>query len=159
MTNFENYMSKHIQLFLLLVLGVFISNCGGPKIVNPNVNTDQIQFFEGTWEEALALAKKEKKFLFVDFYAEWCGPCKLMERDVFTDYYVAAFYNEKFINYRVDVDKGEGPVLKKKFQIRAYPSLYFISHTEEVIEKREGYHGSQSLIRYGKKVLRIEDEN
>ena len=60
---------------------------------NPNGG---IRFFEGTLKEALAKAKKEGKFVFFDAYASWCGPCKTMENEVFTDSAVGAYFNEKF---------------------------------------------------------------
>ena len=43
-----------------------------------------IDFFHGTWEEALEKATAEEKPIFVDAYAVWCGPCKRMAREVFT---------------------------------------------------------------------------
>jgi thiol:disulfide interchange protein len=85
-----------------------------------------IRFFEGTWAEALAKAKAEKKPVFLDAYATWCGPCKMMERDVFTDPKVAAYFNEKFIAIRIDMEHGEGPALAKRLpSIDGYPSLLF----------------------------------
>jgi thiol:disulfide interchange protein len=45
---------------------------------------DGIQFFGGSWDEAIETAKKEHKLIFMDAYAEWCGPCKRMAKEVFT---------------------------------------------------------------------------
>lgn len=85
-----------------------------------------IRFFEGTFKEAIAKAKAEKKPVFFDAYASWCGPCKAMDRDVYTDPKVAAYMNEKFISIKVDMEKGEGPELAKKLpSVDGYPSLLF----------------------------------
>lgn len=88
-----------------------------------------IQFFEGTLKEAIAQAKKEGKFVFFDAYASWCGPCKTMEKEVFTDSAVAKYFNEKFVSIRIDMEKGEGPELAKKYpSINGYPSLLFLNN-------------------------------
>lgn len=41
-----------------------------------------VDFKELTMQEALTLAEKEKKMVFVDFYTTWCGPCKMMSSEV-----------------------------------------------------------------------------
>jgi len=41
-----------------------------------NTNATGIQFFKGTFQQALAKAKKENKMIMMDCYTTWCGPCK-----------------------------------------------------------------------------------
>ena len=56
-----------------------------------------ISFFSGSWSDVLAEAKQKKKVVFVDIYTEWCGPCKLMEKNIFPDEQVGKYYNANFI--------------------------------------------------------------
>ncbi len=64
-----------------------------------------IVFFNGTWKQALNKAKADKKIIFLDAYASWCGPCKVMARKTFRDASVAKFYNKNFINIAMDMEK------------------------------------------------------
>ena len=54
-------------------------------IVLPAVQAQGIEFFHGTWAEALEKAKTEEKIIFVDAFASWCGPCKRMASQTFPD--------------------------------------------------------------------------
>ena len=74
-----------------------------------------VDFKELTMQEALTLAEKEKKMVFVDFYTTWCGPCKMMSSEVFTREQVGAYFNREFVNLKVDAEKGEGVELAKKY--------------------------------------------
>ena len=113
-----------------------------------------IEFFHGSFDEALALAKKENKMIFMDAYATWCGPCKGMSRDVFTSKRVGEMFNEKFINIKMDMEKGEGPALARKYGVRAYPTLFFLDSEGKVIGKEMGYHNNNQLIGIAEKALR-----
>lgn len=66
-----------------------------------------IRFFHGTWDEAVALAKKEKKKIFVDFFTEWCGPCLNMALTVFPLPEVGETYNKNFICLKIDAEKAK----------------------------------------------------
>ncbi len=90
-----------------------------------------IKFEEGTWSEVVAKAKAEKKPIFIDLYATWCGPCKVMAKDVFTDKGVGDKYNASFVNYKVDAEKGEGVTLAKKYGLKGYPTFIFIDPANE----------------------------
>ena len=111
-----------------------------------------IQFFEGSWEEALKQAKAEDKLIFLDAYAAWCGPCKMLKRNVFTQQEVGDYFNAEFINVAMDMEKGEGPALSRKFGVTAYPTLIFVDGDGKVITKAIGYHNAQQLIGLGKRV-------
>jgi thiol-disulfide isomerase/thioredoxin len=69
-----------------------------------------IRFFSGSWEALLQEAQKQNKLIFVDFYAEWCGPCKMLEKRTFSHPEVGAYANQYYLSYRIDAEKGKGLV-------------------------------------------------
>ena len=97
-----------------------------------------IRFFHGTWDEAMALAKKEKKKVFIDFFTEWCGPCLNMALTVFPLPAVGEVYNKNFICLKIDAEKGEGRELAKKYGIHSYPSYIFVNPKTEALIHRSG---------------------
>ena len=112
-----------------------------------------IEFHSGTWEEALQIAAKEGKPLFLDISASWCGPCKLLKANTFTDDKVGNYFNSNFVNVAVDGQKGEGVDLARKYHIRGYPTMIFLDSEGEVISRIVGYHDPKELIESGKQVL------
>ena len=111
---------------------------------------ETIAFQDSSFKEILAKAKKEKKLVFMDAYAAWCGPCKLMEKNIFTLPAVKEYYNANFINARFDMEKGEGRDIALKYGVRSYPSFLFINGDGELIMQNFGYMGEQDFITIAK---------
>ncbi|SMO54737.1 thioredoxin family protein [Solitalea koreensis] len=99
-----------------------------------------IQFFEGTWSQALAKSKETGKPIFIDVYTTWCGPCKMMAKEIFPKKEVGDKYNAAFINYSIDAEKGEGKELAKKYAVRAYPTFLYVKADEELVYRGAGYN-------------------
>lgn len=97
-----------------------------------------IQFRAGTWSEILEMARKENKPIFMDCYTVWCGPCKQMSAQVFTNPEVAEYFNKSFINVKFDMEKGEGIELKNKFAVAAYPTFLYIDPNGNVVNRLVG---------------------
>ncbi|MCX6246878.1 MAG: thioredoxin domain-containing protein [Bacteroidetes bacterium] len=97
-----------------------------------------IRFIEKPWQEIVAMARKENKMIFLDAYASWCGPCKWMAAHMFTNDTVADYFNSTFICASIDMEKGEGTGLRKKYGVRAYPSLLFIDAGESMVHEKVG---------------------
>ena len=117
-----------------------------------------INFFEGSWEDAKKLAKKEGKLLFVDGYATWCGPCKRMSSQLFPLESVGDFFNKKFVNVKIDMERGEGLAFRKSYPISAFPTLYFIAPDGELIQSSKGAPRSpEALISVADKAYRSYD--
>ncbi len=112
-----------------------------------------IEFFHGSWEEALQEAQKQEKVIFVDAYATWCGPCKRMSREVFPNEKVGEFFNQHFINMKLDMEKGEGLSFRKSYPVSAFPTLFFISGDGEVVQKVRGAQDVNGFLQLGQKVL------
>lgn len=116
-----------------------------------------IEFEHTPWKEAMSKAKEEGKAMFVDSYATWCGPCKRMAKNVFTKAEVGDFFNENFINLKLDMEKEDGVTFGHKYPVSAYPTLYFLSGDGAVIHKEKGGKNEQKLIQMGELVLRKYD--
>lgn len=97
-----------------------------------------IRFFHGSWDEAVALAKKEKKKIFIDFFTEWCGPCLNMALTVFPLPQVGEVYNKDFVCLKIDAEKGEGRELAKRYQVHSYPTYIFVDPKTQKLIHRSG---------------------
>lgn len=114
------------------------------------LNTRAITFNKAPWKQVLAKAKKENKLIFLDAYTTWCRPCIMMAKNVFTLNEVADFYNQHFINVSMDMEKGVGPSLAKKYKIRAYPDFLFIDGDGNIVHRNGGYKEAPEFIAVGK---------
>lgn len=106
-----------------------------------------INFDPGTFAEALAKAKQENKLLFIDCYTSWCGPCKMLAKNVFTNNEVADYFNGHFVSLKVDCEKGEGPEIKKRFGVSGYPTLLFIDGNGNLVNKFTGASEPKAFLK------------
>lgn len=91
----------------------------------------QTNFRSVSFDEAITAAKSEKKLVFIDFYTDWCGPCKMMARDVFPQKAVGDYMNNRFVCIKLNAEK-EGKALAEQFKIKAYPT-FIVTDTEKKI--------------------------
>lgn len=112
----------------------------------PTGSSEGINFENISFEEALKKAKKEKKLIFVDAYAVWCGPCKWMDANTFREKEVGDAFNSEFINLKIDMEKGEGPELARKYNVRAYPTLLLIDGDGKVVKRIVGMQKKDQLL-------------
>ena len=128
------------SIFILLSIFVLIS-CGSSKNA---VSKSGINFiYDNQLSKVLDKAEQKGKLVFLDFYADWCGPCKMMDRDVFTYPQLKNRLNADFLNMKVDTDdKNDGSELGFIFQVSILPTFIVVDHRGRVLQKLEG---SQSI--------------
>lgn len=109
-----------------------------------------IKFEDSNFTAVLAKAKKENRLVFVDAYASWCGPCKLMVKNIFPLQTVGDFYNSHFVNAKIDMEKGEGVGLAKKYNVKVFPTYLFINGDGEEVHRTIGYVEEKDFIQFAK---------
>jgi thiol-disulfide isomerase/thioredoxin len=115
-------------------------------------NAQGIQWQAGSFESILNKAKVQKKLIYVDIYTTWCTPCKQMDAEVFTNANVGKIFNENFINYKIDGEKGEGKDLVEYFELDSYPTSLFIDAEWNIIQKLEGFRPVERLLESAEKM-------
>lgn len=108
----------------------------------------QIQFKENVpFQTVLDQAKKENKLVFIDCYTTWCGPCKYLSKNVFSDAELGNTYNSQFVNFKSDMEKGEGLEIAKKYDINAYPTLLWLDGEGEVVYQIVGAYAKEDFMK------------
>lgn len=133
---------KSLSIFTLLVFLFGVSFTESPQ----KVETDGINFQNISFNTALQKAKKENKLLFVNVYAVWCGPCKLLKEKTFTSKKVAEQVNGHFISIDLDAEKGEGIDFSKRYEVTAHPLVLIIDSNGNVKKRILGYKTDVQLL-------------
>ena len=135
-----------ISAFLL------IAGCGKPVEIP---SASGIEFFQGSYSEALQKAAAEEKLVFVDVYTDWCGPCKLMDLNVFTDPQVGGYFNQHFVCIKRDQEAEvfDGPELTGPNEVKELPTYLFIGADGAHAHKGTGYFEPAAFIRLGEAAI------
>ncbi len=110
-------------------------------------NDQGIKFEKGTFSEILAKAKAQKKLVFMDVYASWCGPCKRMAAEVFTQKKVGDYFNATFVNAKFDAEVGEGRSIAARYGVNAYPTFLLLDSNGKLVGKMVGGSPADEFIR------------
>lgn len=150
---------KKILLFLLILPFAVIGQEKG------------ITFEHGlNWSQIKEKAKKENKFIFVDLFTTWCGPCKYMSASVFSQTKVGDFFNSKFVNTKIQMDKTdkdseevkawyeEAERFGKDYKIAAYPTFLIFNPQGELVHRMVGGGDADEFIERSKDALKPETQ-
>ncbi|MBQ8035054.1 MAG: thioredoxin family protein, partial [Bacteroidales bacterium] len=85
--------------------------------------------------------------VFLDCYTSWCGPCKMMAEKVFPTKEAGEYFNKRFVNIKIDMEKGEGPAIGKKYGVRAYPTFLILDAQGNEIGRVVGGGQLESFIK------------
>ena len=108
---------------------------------------------DASWDATLQKAAATNKYIFVDAYASWCGPCKLLKATTFKNKEAAQFFNQHFINLSIDMEKGEGEQLAAKWEVQAYPTLIIFDATGKPVLQTIGFLKAKEFIRFAQQAL------
>lgn len=111
-----------------------------------------VEFHQGDFASLLAKAKELNKPILIDAFTDWCGPCKMLDKEVFQDEEASAMINKNFIAYKLDMEKGEGPAVAMKFRVNAYPSTLFLSPDGFLLTKKIGFPKKAGYLNWCKEV-------
>ena len=158
---------KNILGSLSLVALFLISSCGYSTMSNSSGNkknretsTSKIYFEDAKYQKVLDMAEAEQKPVFLDFYTDWCAPCRWLEKDAFHNEAAAKYFNANLISLKVNAEKGEGVDLAQKFKITAYPTVIYLKPNGQEISRHIGMTTASKLVGMARKSVKlIEEEN
>lgn len=145
-------MKNILFLFLMLIAG--------------SVTAQKINWM--TMEEALAAQKENPKKIFMDVYTTWCGPCKLLDKNTFSDKNVIEYLNKHYYSVKFNAEgnevinyqdfkytnpnyqaerKGRNSqhLFAHAIKVNAYPTVVFFKENGDLIQGVPGYRTPQQL--------------
>ncbi len=118
-----------------------------------------------SFEQAVERSKTEKRKIFIDVYTDWCGWCKVMDKNTFTDPKVAQLLNTYFYPVKFNAEQSEDVVFngttfkfipygnKGTHQLAAallnnqlsYPTVVFLDEEFRMIQPLPGYRDAKNF--------------
>lgn len=128
-----------VRISVLIVIAFLFTG------VSEGLKAQGIIFEKSGYEEVRKQAKENGKLIFIDFYTTWCGPCKSLSKNVFTQKEVGDYFNSHFLCLKIDAER-EGKELAKKYDVSSFPTMIFLNDKGEVVNRIVGLQDAPKLI-------------
>lgn len=136
------------------------------------VHTDTgVQFVHHlTWSDVQRKAKAENKYIFMDCYTTWCGPCKFMSKTIFPQKAVGDAMNDKFIAVKMQLDStdadneevksmyGTAHAIARNYNVNVYPTFLFFNPNGDLVHRAVGSSEAEAFIAKTKEALNPETQ-
>ena len=107
-------------------------------------NSQKLNWYKGSLEDAFALS--DDKIIMIDFYTDWCAPCKLLDSDTFTNEEVIQYVDNNFIPIKINAESEYGMPLYEKFKGTGYPMIIFLDKEKNEIDRFYGFYPPNDFI-------------
>lgn len=146
---------NRINIFLLLLSSLCCSTLVAQTVTDTEKKTvtqteeqtTGVNFQYDNLDKAMD-ACSQSGYIFVDLFAKWCGPCKMMDKQIFTLKEVGDYINPNFITCRLDADTNEGKAFMAKNSIDRLPTLLVLNKKGELLKTHSGLVDDYGLIRF-----------
>jgi tetratricopeptide (TPR) repeat protein len=112
----------------------------------PGVGRCAVAWDSGGLDDALARARSTNRWVFVDLYASWCGPCHQMDEQVYARDDVAAALRTGFVTLRRDGERGDGEALVRRYHVVGYPTILVLDEAGREVDRLMGFVPSGELL-------------
>lgn len=129
------------KVLSILALSILLQNV----VFAQSSKNAKVEFYKGSYDNFLRSAKKHNKPVLIEFWASWCGPCKKMEAETYSDANLADFVNRNFVVYRVDIDSNEGMEIVEKFGIKVFPTVLVADYRGNEVAQLSGFYSPKYL--------------
>lgn len=127
---------KYMKRIIFLAVGLVAAMCAG---------AEEVKYYNKSWAEVQARAKKEHKYIFIDCYTDWCGWCKVMDKETMSDAAIAAELNGRFVPVKMEMEHGEGARMAMKYHVTAFPSFLVFDEEGNYVYQVAGYQKKEAF--------------
>ena len=107
-------------------------------------NSQKLNWFKGSLEDAFLV--NGNKIIMIDFYTDWCAPCKLLDSDTFSNEKVIETLHNNFISIKINAETEYGMPLFEKYKGTGYPLIIFLDKEKNEIDRFYGFYPPNDFI-------------
>ena len=123
-----------------------------------------------TWSDIQRKAKAENKYIFMDCFTTWCGPCKYMSKNIFPLEAVGTALNEKFINVSMQLDTSDADnaevkkmyatahAIARNYNVNVYPTFLFFNPDGYLVHRAVGSSEADAFLQKTSEALNSETQ-
>jgi len=148
----------------ILVISFMIFGCFYTAKAEETTNYELEEIYQD-FDQALQLAKKSNKLVFIDFYTPWCSPCKILDKVVFQNDSIRQILGKDYILLKYNAENDTVFHLSKKHHVRSYPTAIVLNSGGYVVNRKYGFPGedfqslSKNVLDFTQQTLEINKRN